>query len=26
MNFHFIGAAFIITGIVLSTKGRITTK
>ena len=26
MNFHFIGAAFIITVIVLSTKGRITTK
>ena len=26
MNFHFIGAAFIITGIVLSTKGRITTN
>jgi len=26
MNFHFIGAAFIITGIVLSTKGRIATK
>ena len=26
MNFHFIGAAFIITGIVLSAKGRVTTK
>ena len=26
MNFHFIGAAFIITGIVLSTKGRATAK
>ena len=26
MNFHFIGAAFIITGIVLSTKGRVTAK
>ena len=26
MNFHFIGAAFIITGIVLSAKGRVATK
>ena len=26
MNFHFIGAAFIIIGIILSTKGRVTTK
>ena len=26
MNFHFIGAAFIITGIILSTKGRVTDK
>ena len=26
MNFHFIGAAFIITGIILSTKGRASTK
>ena len=26
MNFHFIGTAFIITGIVLSAKGRVTTK
>ena len=26
MNFHFIGAAFIIAGIVLSTKGRGTTE
>ena len=26
MNFHFIGAAFIITGIILSAKGRVATK
>ena len=26
MNFHLIGAVFIITGIVLSTKGKVTTK
>ncbi len=26
MNFHFIGAAFIIIGIVLSAKGRVTIK